>query len=148
MNFLRIFLTGATEAAEAAESTDQTGMMSGMLDMFDVLMLLMFVGIGIYGLYSAIRLRREQILFPNKFLYPGGCAPEECLDPGEFIDFIVPRCIVLGILLIVMGGLFALNTFVLKLDSFIVNLVWLIVPIAVLGWFGVFVQRKAAKLYW
>ena len=148
MNFLRIFLTGATEAAEAAENTDQTGMMSGMLDMFDVLMLLMFVGIGIYGLYSAIRLRREQILFPNKFLYPGGCVPEECLDPGEFIDFIVPRTIILSVLLIVMGGLFALNTFVIKIESFYATLAWIVVPIVVLGWFGIFVHRKAAKLYW
>lgn len=148
MNFLRIFLTGAAEATEATEAAEQVDMMSGMLDTFDVIMLLMFVGIGIYGLYSSIRLRREQVLFPNKFLYPGGCAPEECLDPGEFIDFIVPRCIVLSIVLILMGGLFALNTFVLKLDGFIVDLASLIVPVALLAWFGIFVQRKAAKLYW
>ena len=148
MNFLRIFLTGATEAAEAAESTDQTGMMSGMLDMFDVLMLVMLIGFGVYGLYSAIRLRREQILFPNKFLYPGGCAPEECLDPGEFIDFIVPRAIVFSVLLIVLGSLFALNTFVIKIESFYAPLAWIVVPVVVLGWFGVFVHRKAAKRFW
>ena len=148
MNFLRIFLTGATEAAEAAENTDQTGMMSGMLDMFDVLMLVMLIGFGVYGLYSALRLRREQLLFPNKILYPGGCVPDECLDPGEFIDFIVPRTIILSVLLIVMGGLFALNTFVIKIESFYATLAWIVVPVAVLGWFGIFVHRKAAKLYW
>lgn len=147
MSFLRIFLTGATEATEAA-AEQPTNMLTGMLDMFDVLMLVMLLGYGAYGLYSAIRLRREQLLFPNKFLYPGGCAPEECLDPGEFIDFIFPRAVILSVLLIVMGGLFALNSFVLKLDSFYTTLVWIVVPILVLGWFGLFVQRKAAKLYW
>ena len=148
MNFLRIFLTGAAEATEATEAADQANVMTGMLDMFDVLMLVMLIGFGVYGLYSAIRLRREQLLFPNKFLYPGGCAPEECLDPGEFIDFIVPRTIILSVLLIVMGSLFALNTFVIKIESFYATLAWIVVPIAVLGWFGIFVHRKAAKRFW
>ena len=148
MNFLRIFLTGAAEATEATEAADQANVMTGMLDMFDVLMLVMLIGFGVYGLYSAIRLRREQLLFPNKFLYPGGCVPDECLNPGEFIDFIVPRAIIFSVLLVLLGGLFALNTFVIKIESFYATLAWIVVPVIVLGWFGIFVQRKAAKLYW
>ena len=147
MNFLRLFLTGATEAAEAAENAEPTGMMSGMLDMFDVLMLVMLIGFGVYGLYSAIRLRREQLLFPNKFLYPGNCDPAACLDPGEFIDYIIPRALILGVALILLGGLLALSSFVLHIDSWLIDLGMIVMPVAVIVWYCV-VQRKAAKNFW
>ena len=143
MSFLKIFLTEATEAAEQG----QVGMFDDMLDMFDILMLLLLLGIGFYGLYSAIRLRKEQLLFPNKFLYPGSCQPEECLDAGEFIDYITPRAIILSVLLLVIGALFALNAFVLHIDSWMIDLAMLIVPVGLLAWYGV-IQRKAAKRFW
>lgn len=146
MNFLKIFLTEATEAAAEA-ATQQGGALNGMVDMLDSLMLIMLFGFGIYGLYSAIRLRKEQLLFPNKFLYPGNCDPAACLDPGEFIDYITPRAMILGVALILLGGLLALNSFVLHIDSWIIDLCMIVMPLAVIIWYCV-VQRKAAKNFW
>ena len=62
MSFLKIFLTEATEAATEA-AAQQGGALDGMVDMLDTLMLIMLFGFGIYGLYSAIRLRKEHLLF-------------------------------------------------------------------------------------
>lgn len=142
MSFLKIFLTEATEAA-----AQQGGTLDGMIDMLDSLMLIMLFGFGIYGLYSAIRLRKEQLLFPNKFLYPGNCDPAACLDPGEFIDFIIPRALILSAALILLGGLLALNSFVLHIDSWLIDLGMIVMPVAVIVWYC-FVQRKAAKNFW
>ena len=142
MSFLKIFLTEATEAA-----AQQGGTLDGMVDMLDSLMLIMLFGFGIYGIYSAIRLRKEQMLFPNKFLYPGNCDPAACLDPGEFIDYIIPRALILGVALILLGGLLALNSFVLHIDSWLIDLGMIVMPVAVIVWYCV-VQRKAAKNYW
>lgn len=142
MSFLKIFLTEATEAA-----AQQGGTLDGMIDMLDSLMLIMLFGFGIYGLYSAIRLRKEQLLFPNKFLYPGNCDPAACLDPGEFIDFIIPRALILSVALILLGGLLALNSFVLHIDSWIIDLAMIVLPLAVIVWYCI-VQRKAAKNFW
>lgn len=142
MSFLKIFLTEATEAA-----TQQGNPLGGMVDMLDSLMLIMLFGFGVYGLYSAIRLRKEQLLFPNKFLYPGNCDPAACLDPGEFIDYITPRALILSVALILLGGLFALNVFLLHIDSWIIDLGMIVMPVAVIIWYCV-VQRKAAKNYW
>ncbi len=146
MNFLKIFLTEATEAATEA-AAQQGGALDGMIDMLDTLMLIMLFGFGIYGLYSAIRLRKEQLLFPNKFLYPGNCDPAACLDPGEFIDYIIPRALILGVALILLGGLLALNSFVLHIDSWIIDLCMIVLPLAVIVWYCI-VQRKAAKNFW
>ena len=146
MSFLKIFLTEATEAATEA-AAQQGGALDGMIDMLDTLMLIMLFGFGIYGLYSAIRLRREQLLFPNKFLYPGNCDPAACLDPGEFIDYIIPRALILGVALILLGGLLALNSFVLHIDSWIIDLCMIVLPLAVIVWYCI-VQRKAAKNFW
>lgn len=146
MNFLKIFLTEATEAATEA-AAQQGGALDGMVDMLDTLMLIMLFGFGIYGLYSAIRLRKEQLLFPNKFLYPGNCDPAACLDAGEFIDYITPRALILSVALILLGGLLALNSFVLHIDSWIIDLAMIVLPLAVIVWYCI-VQRKAAKNFW
>lgn len=146
MSFLKIFLTEATESATEA-AAQQGGTLDGMVDMLDSLMLIMLFGFGIYGIYSAIRLRKEQMLFPNKFLYPGNCDPAACLDPGEFIDYIIPRALILGVALILLGGLLALNSFVLHIDSWLIDLGMIVMPVAVIVWYCV-VQRKAAKNYW
>lgn len=142
MRFLKVFLTEATEAANG-----QANGFAGMINMLDMLMLVMLIGFGIYGIYSALRLRKEQMLFPNKFLYPGGCAPENCLDPGEFIDYIVPRALLLGVGMLLLGALFALNVYVLHIESWIADLASIVLPVAVIVWYCV-VQRKAARLYW
>lgn len=142
MNFLRIFLTETTQAAEEA-----AGSMDGMVDMLDTLMFVMLVGFGLYALYSAFRLHKEQMLLPNKILYPGDCKPEDCVDEGEFIDFILPRAVILGACLLVMGIVLGLNMFLFKLEALWIDIAMMVVPIAVFAWY-ILAQRKAAKRYW
>lgn len=123
----------------------QEGMYDGMISMFDMLMLIMLFGCGVYGLYSVIRLHREQFLFKNKFLYPGNCAPENCADVGGFIDFIQPRMLIFSILLLALGVLYALNAYLFL--SVWVDYAMIAVPLAVFIWYAV-MQNKAAKIFW
>ena len=146
MNFLRIFLnTDATTPVENIPGDAQT--LTGVTDMLDVLMLIMLVGFGVFALYSAFRLYREQMLMPNRILYPGDCKPEDCVQVGEFIDFIVPRAALLGAMLLVMGVALALNMYVFELDNLWIDISRMALPLAAFAWY-VFAQRKAAKLFW
>ena len=54
----------------------------------DVLVTILLVGAGGYALAACIRLKREQVLFENKILYPSQCTPENCLDPEGYIAYI------------------------------------------------------------
>ncbi len=145
MNVWKLFLTAATEAAQTAE--ESTGSTAGMTDMLDLFLLAMLVGFGIYAIYTAIRLRREFLLFPNKILYPGDCKPEECLDEGGFIDYILPRCAILGAALLLMGIGLGLNSYVFHLSSIWLNIATIVLPLGVFVWY-ILAQRKAAKLFW
>lgn len=146
MNFLRFFLTAATGAAEETVPS-AGGSMDGMLGAMDMLLVVMLLGFGVVGLYSVIRLYREQLLFPNKILYPGDCKPEDCADPGGYIDFIIPRLAILSVGFILMGIAMGILLFVIKLDNAWVNLASMVFPVGGLAWYIV-CQRKAAKLFW
>ena len=114
----------------------------------DMLLLVMLLGSGIYGLYSAIRLRRTFLLFPNKFLYPGDCPPENCIDEGGFIDFIVPRLTILSIALLLMGVVYGVwFLFFQHIQHWVIDVASMVLPVSAFVWY-VIVQRKAAKLFW
>lgn len=142
MLFLRNFLT---DVADTAQET--TGGLDGMIGMMDMIIVVMLFGVGLYALYSAIRLYKEQMLFPNKILYPGDCKPEDCTDEGGFIDYIIPRVIAVGVIFLLMGIGMVLVLYVFKLDTIWINLASMVLPVAVLVWLVVW-QRKAAKLFW
>lgn len=142
--FLRLLLTAEETTAEVAENNASTAGLSGMLD---VLLVVMVIGCGVYALYTAIRLRRTFMLFPNKFLYPGNCGPDDCVDEDGFIDFILPRMTILGVALLVIGALLVLNTYVWGLSGLVLDLATIIVPCGCFFWY-ILVQRKAAKLFW
>lgn len=146
MEVFRKFLTAASEAV--TETGEQGGIrMDGMLGAMDLLLLAMLFGFGIFALYTAIRLHREQMLFTSKILYPGDCAPEDCADPGGYIDFIVPRLLLLSVAFLLMGIAMALIIYVFKISNTWTELCTVVLPIAGLIWYIV-CQRKAAKLFW
>ncbi len=145
-----LLLEAATEtvtqaATEAAESTAANPM--DMVQMLDVLMVVMLLGCGVYALYSALKLKKLCYLFPNGLLYPGNCKPEDCTDAPSFILYIVPRAVLLGIGMIIIGGLFLLNMLVFKIDALWVNLLSIVLPLALFAWYVV-AQRKAGKRFW
>lgn len=143
MEIFRNFLTAAAETGEQTEGIRMDGLLNGM----DMILLVMLFGFGIFALYTAIRLRREQLLFPSKILYPGDCAPEDCADPGGYIDFITPRLILLSVAFLLMGIAMALVIYVFKLSNSWTELATVVLPIAGLAWY-IICQRKAAKLFW
>ena len=146
MKLFRFFLTEATEAVtEGAEATGSP--LGGMVDMMDLLLVVMLLGFGVVALYNVIRLHREQMLFASKILYPGDCKPEDCADPGGYIDFIVPRLTILSIAFILMGVVAILLLYVVPLNSAWMELASVILPVGGLIWY-VICQRKAAKLFW
>lgn len=143
--FFRLLLTAEETVSEAAEGG--TADFSGMSNMLETLLIVMVIGCGIYALYTAIRLRRTYMLFPNKFLYPGNCAPDDCADEDGFIDFILPRMTILGIAMLVIGALLAANHYLLIASGLLIDLATVIIPFGWFVWY-IIVQRKAAKLFW
>jgi|GEM_PF-569511 len=148
MNWLRTILTTATEGVtEATQQTTQGSSLDSMVSMLDILLWVMLLGYGAYALYTAIRLRRTYMLFANKFLYPGNCSMDTCLDEDGFIDYILPRITAWGCFMVLFGILFMVNTYVIKLSGLWVDLAAILLPVGSVIWY-MFIQRKAAKLYW
>lgn len=115
--------------------------------LLSIMLSAMLLGCAVYGLYAVIRLRVTYLLFPNKFLYPGNCKPEECLDEDGFIDYILPRLTVWSILMLIVGILYTLNAYVFFLVSWWIDIATIFVPLIVLGWLMA-IQRTAAKRFW
>ena len=118
----------------------------GATSMMDILLIAMFIGSGVYLIYSYIIQRRTNTLLANKMICPGSCDVQKCLKPEEFIKFILPRALILGIALLIFGGLFILEHFYGSGDA-LINIVLMILPLAMFGWY-VHEQRKAIKLFW
>lgn len=138
--FLTVFEETATEVPAQATLGDMSGMLS-------LILLLMLFICGVYALYTYIRLRRTCMLFPNKFLYPGGCTAETCADTDGFIDYIEPRLLLLGLGVLLCGVAYFIYAIVLKASNLWVDIAALVIPTGILIWY-MFVQRKAAKEFW
>ena len=140
-----------TALGEATTQTEQTGTEQGGLadmgGMLSIILLIMLVGSGVYALYTYIRLHRTCMLFPNKFLYPGNCTAETCVDVDGFIDYIEPRLLLLGIVMLLCGIAYAVYAMVLKASILWVDIAAVVIPVAIFVWY-MLVQRKASKEFW
>ena len=112
-----------------------------------VLLALLFWSGG-YGLITVIRLRKSYMLFPNKFLYPGNCTMDTCIDEGGFIDYILPRLTILSVIMLILGVFFFLVFFVFtQWESWLTDVLSMFLPVGVYVWY-MLAQRKAAALFW
>ncbi len=112
-----------------------------------VLLALLFWS-GCYGLFTVIKLRKSYMLFPNKFLYPGNCTMDTCVDEGGFIDYILPRLTILSVIMLVLGVFFVLVFFVFpQWESWLTDLLSMLLPVGAYVWY-MLIQRKAAMLFW
>ena len=114
----------------------------------DLFLLLTLLAVAVYSLYVVIRLRRTRELFPSRFLYPGNCEPEDCIDPDGFIDYILPRLTLLSSMFFVMtlafcGKLYAFP----ESGSLLTELPTLFLPVGVFLWYCV-VLNKSSKNFW
>lgn len=140
--FLTVFTetTAATEAAPQGNPLAVDGMLS-------LILLVMLYGSGIYALYTYFRLRRTCDLFPNKFLYPGGCKAETCVDVDGFIDYIEPRLLLLGVAMIVCGVAYFYYSMIWKTTFLWADILSIVLPAGIFVWYMV-VQNKASKRFW
>ena len=119
-----------------------------MATTLELVLLALLLGSGCYGLYTVIKLRRSYMLFPNKFLYPGNCTMDTCIDEGGFIDFILPRLTILSLIMLVLGVFFGLVFFVFpQWESWLTDLLSMLLPVSAYVWY-MLIQRKAANLFW
>ena len=119
-----------------------------MATTLELVLLALLFGSGFYGLYTVIKLRKTYMLFPNKFLYPGNCTMDTCLDEGGFIDYILPRLTVLSVVLVLLGIFFVLVFLVFpQWESGLTDILSMFLPLGAFVWY-MFIQRKAAALFW
>ena len=129
-------------------TVEQQDAFSTMGRALDLVLLAMLVLVAVYGIYTVIRLKREYMLFPNKFLYPTGCTAETCLDEGGYIDYIIPRLLILSIACLVMAIAYGIKIYVFpEVNSFVLELATFLMPFGTLLWYA-FVQNKVAKTFW
>lgn len=129
-------------------ATGQQDAFAGMSRMLDLVLLAMLALVAIYSLYTAIRLKKEYMLFPNRFLYPSGCTPETCLDPWEYIDYIIPKLVVLGVVCLVLTVAYAVRIFVFPhVNSVVIEIATVFLPFGILTWYAI-IQNKVSKTFW
>lgn len=143
--FLTVLEETATTATE--ENANAGGFFNDMGGMLTIILLIMLIGSGVYALYTYIRLHRTCMLFPNKFLYPGGCTADKCVDEDGFIEYIEPRLLLLGIAMILCGIVYGAYSMVWKKSFLWADILTVMIPAGVFVWYMV-VQRKAAKNFW
>lgn len=126
----------------------QQDMLGGMSSVLDVVLLAILLFVGVYGLYTVIRLKRTYLLFPNKFLYPTGCTPETCLDEGGFIDYIIPRLTIMSVVCLVLAIAYGVRIYIFPdVKHFAIELATIILPAGVLFWYAL-IQNKVSKIFW
>ncbi|MBO2527229.1 MAG: hypothetical protein CW335_03495 [Clostridiales bacterium] len=137
------FLTVFEETAANPSQMNNTDM-SGMLGL---ILLVLLYGSGIYALYTYFRLHRTCELFPNKFMYPGNCTPDKCIDVDGFIDYIEPRLLLLGVAMIICGIAYFVYAMILKANLIWADILSIVLPAGIFAWY-MLVQRKASREYW
>lgn len=117
--------------------------------------LAMLLGSGAYALYTYLHLRKSWGFFPNKFLLPANCPPEECLDEDGYLEYISKRMLIFGCLCLGLGLLYLpvmLPNFavLLGLSATAYNILYYAMPflgVAVYVWF-IICQFRASKKFW
>ena len=122
-------------------------MVMGFQSVITIIFLIVCFFFGGYGIYGVLRLRKEQYLIPHRLMYPNYCPCDECLDPVEYMDFIIPRISILSAVMILSGIMLLLCLAIEALGTIWVLLGLYIVPLAVYLWYSMSLKR-AAKKYW
>lgn len=118
------------------------------MDLINLMMLFMLVFCGGYAIYCAIKLKIKGYLFSSKFIYPGNCSPADCTDEIGFMQYIIPRLVIFGVLCLAFAVLIVLDEYVgLGLPEWVSLFVLPYVFIPIVIWYMI-VQNKASKLFW
>lgn len=115
------------------------------MQIFDLLILVLLIGVGAYAIFSAAKAKKAGTMIENKLLYPGNCDPKDCSDPAAFLDFIIPRLHIFGVVCLVVGIVTAATAF-LPIPPWL-DLVKPLFAIAAFIYYMV-AQHQAAKIFW
>lgn len=110
--------------------------------MFD----LISIGCGAYILYTYIKLTAYGRLFPNSLLIPNGKTPKDCAHPEDYIRYVKPRMLVVGIIVLLLGIVSILNGS-MQFFGFMAAMICNGITLLAVIWYGV-CAVKAFKLYW
>lgn len=133
-------------ALTQAAATVSTSGAESMTDMMDILLMITFIAGGIYCIYTFITQRGKAMVPENKIICPSNSDPSKCRHPKEFMQYMLPRTLVLGIGLVIFGLIFVIERSVGGYHPWLAVLL-MVLPLSLLAWFVV-AQRKAVKLYW
>lgn len=117
-----------------------------------ILSLLTFLA-GLYCLYAWFQLRKGTI--PEKFLLLSKELPaDQCLDQEQYVHYLRPRLLIIGVATTVFGGFTLLNDHFALLEqwcpeqAFVIGLLTSsILPLAVVIWFCVCLNKIQRELW-
>ena len=102
---------------------------------------------GIYIVFTVIKLKIAGRLFPNMILIPKDKKVSDCRDAQEYIHYIGPRLLILGISVM----LFGIGSLILDFVTFegigIVHICMTVIALAFLFWYA-YCNRKALQFFW
>ena len=130
-------------AAAAANFSTQSIDITGMMDTF---LIVAFIGYGIYAIYSCVAQHASTYVLENKIICPSGCDPKKCRDAKAFLQFMLPKTLILGVALLALGGLLLVDHLLMKSEVWM-TLLLIALPLAVCAWY-VREQNKAVHLFW
>lgn len=119
---------------------------------------LIMLAAGVYFVYLFI-MGRSKKKFPDTCLiFPKGAKFQDCADPEGYVDYIAPRLLIFGIVLLVIGGFDLADASFGLLESWTASLstlmqiliaefISVVLPLAALIWFAVCLN-KAQKNLW
>ena len=102
---------------------------------------------GIYIIFTVIKLKIAGRLFPNAILIPKDQKVSDCRDAQEYIRYIGPRLLILGIAVTLYGICSVVLDFITFDGISIVHLSMTVVALALIIWYAC-CNRKAFQLYW
>ena len=112
---------------------------------FDLILMVSFLVFGGLCIFNALRLCKAKKLFESMVLYPGGLKKENCLDPEGFMRFMRLRMGILGGLMLLVAGVYALKMYVGLPKA--VSIAHIVFTVAALAW-GFSIYHSAAKRFW
>ena len=107
---------------------------------------LIAIGCGVYMLYTWYKLKLAGRLFPNALLIPKDKSPKSCADPEGYIRYILPKTLITGILITLLGIVRLVNEYA-QFFGLVVSEIVICLDLDVIAWYGV-CYSKSVKLYW
>lgn len=111
-------------------------------------LMLAFLAYAGFGSLNTCRLiHKNHCFFKNKFLLPGNCKPETCLDEADYLAYYFPRLLIFAVSCIVFFVALALIQILQPAIPLWLYAIVSFLPLVPFV-FLIIVQNRAAKLFW